>query len=137
MSEYTKPLPELSGTSGDFYGFCRDGELRFQRCTACGVWRHVPRELCAACGAWAWEWARSSGRGQVFSWTVVERALHAAFADDTPYAPVIVEMEEGVRLLSLVVDVPPAELEIGLPVEVTFEAVTEDVTLPRFRRAAS
>ena len=138
MSEadaYTKPLPELEGLAGDFYGFCKQGELRFQRCDDCGVWRHVPRELCAECGSWQWQWTRSSGRGEVFTFTVVGRALHPAFRDDTPYAPVVVEMEEGVRLLSQVVDCPPDELEIGIPVEVVFDAVTDEVTLPRFRRA--
>ena len=132
---YTKPLPELEGMAGEFYGFCKQGELRFQRCDDCGAWRHVPRELCAECGSWQWQWARSSGRGEVFTFTVVGRALHPAFRDDTPYAPVVVEMEEGVRLLSQVVDCPPDELEIGIPVEVVFDAVTDEVTLPRFRRA--
>jgi len=137
MAEYAKPLPELEGHSAGFYGFCRAGELRFQRCTDCGVWRHVPREMCAECGSWAWSWTPSSGRGRVFSWTVVTRALHPAFAEDVPYAPVVVEMEEGVRLLSHVVDVPAESLEIGMPVEVFFDAVSDEVTLPRFRRAAS
>ena len=136
MDKYTKPLPDLSGTSGEFYGFCRVGELRFQRCGGCGNWRHVPRELCADCGSWDWSWEPSSGRGVVFSWTVVDRALHPAFVDDIPYAAVIVEMEEGVRLLSTVVDVEPADLKIGLPVEVFFDAMTEEVSLPRFRRVS-
>lgn len=83
-----------------------------------------------------WEWARSSGRGTVYTWTVVERALHPAFVNATPIAPVVVEMEEGVRLLSTLVDCAPADLAIGMPVEVVFEAVTPEVTLPRFRRAA-
>jgi len=137
MSGTAKPLPELSGHAGDFYGFCRQGELRFQRCSGCGAWRHVPRELCATCGSWDWAWTRSSGRGAVFSWIVVGRALHPAFDDDTPYAPVVVEMDEGVRLLSTMVDVAPDALEIGMRVEVVFDPVTPEVTLPRFRRAPS
>ncbi|MFQ5417912.1 MAG: Zn-ribbon domain-containing OB-fold protein [Myxococcota bacterium] len=130
-----KPLPELEGLTGEFYGFCRRGELRFQRCRDCGSWRHVPRDMCAGCGSWQWEWALSSGRGVVYSWTVVGRALHPAFEHDTPYAPVIVEMDEGVRLLSRVEGVAPADLEIDLPVEVGFESVTPEVSLPFFRRA--
>ncbi|MBK6289794.1 MAG: OB-fold domain-containing protein [Gammaproteobacteria bacterium] len=131
---YAKPLPVLEGLSGEFYAWCRQGELRFQRCTDCGTFRHVPRELCAQCNSFAWEWARSSGRGTVYTWTVVQRALHPAFANDTPLAPVVVEMEEGVRLLGNMVDCAPQELVIGLPVEVEFEAVTPEVSLPRFRR---
>lgn len=136
MNGTAKPLPELSGHAGEFYGFCRKGELRFQRCNGCGTWRHVPRELCAHCGAWEWAWARSSGRGSVFSWIVVGRALHPAFESDTPYAPVVVELDEGVRLLSTMVDVAPDALEIGMRVEVVFDPVTPEVTLPRFRRAS-
>ncbi len=136
-AEYTKPLPALEGLAGDFYGFCKQGELRFQRCQGCGAWRHIPRDMCAECGSWDWEWAASSGRGSVFTWTVVGRALHPDFQDATPYAAVVVELEEGVRLLSHVVDCPPEELEIDMPVEVFFDAVTDEVTLPKFKRAGA
>jgi enoyl-CoA hydratase len=129
---YTKPLPVLEGFAGEFYGFVRDGELRFQRCDDCGTWRHPPREMCASCGSFDWEWARSTGKGKVFSWTVAERALHPEFVSEVPYAPTIVETEEGVRLLTQVMDVEPDDLEIGLPVEIAFDQVTNDVTLPKF-----
>jgi uncharacterized OB-fold protein len=125
----------MAGLAGEFYGWCRKHELRFQRCTACGAWRHVPRELCAACGSWEWEWARSSGRGTVFTWTVAVRAMHPAFQHTVPYAAVVVEMEEGVRILSRVTDCPPDALTIGMPVAVAFDEVTPEVTLPTFRRA--
>jgi len=134
MSQYTKLLPRGEGYHGAFYQFCKQHELRFQRCTACRAWRHMPRECCPVCGSFAWSWERSSGKGTVFSWTVVQRALHPAFAADVPYAVVIVELEEGVRLVSQVVDVPPEELRLGLPVEVVFDDVTPEVTLPKFRR---
>ena len=134
-TEYSWPLPAMQGLSKEFYDWCKQHELRFQRCSDCGTWRHVPREMCADCGSWRWEWTESSGRGQVFTWTVVARALHPAFKEDVPYAPVVIEMEEGVRLLSGVVDCPPEELEIGMAVEVVFEDVTPEITLPKFRRA--
>lgn len=133
---YTKPLPALDGFAKEFYEWGKRRELRFQRCRDCGTWRHVPREMCAACGSWQWEWAVSSGRGTVFTWTVIARALHPAFQNDAPYAPVVIEMDEGVRLLSQVVDCPPDQLTIGMPVEVVFEDVTAEVTLPKFRRAS-
>jgi uncharacterized OB-fold protein len=137
VQQYAKPLPELDGLTKEFYDFCKQGTLHFQRCTGCGAWRHVPREICAECGSWDWAWVPSTGRGRIYSWTVVVRALHPAFQDDTPYAPVIVEMEEGVRLLSQVENVAPENLEIDMPVVVCFEAVTADVSLPRFRRSAA
>ncbi len=136
MSEtYALPLPVTDGLAGEFYGWCRQGELRFQRCSRCAAWRHVPRELCPECGSTEWEWAQSSGRGRVFTWTVAARALHPAFRDQTPYAPVVIEMDEGVRIVSQIVDCPVDELGIDMPVEVVFEAVTPEVTLPKFRRA--
>ncbi len=134
---YSKPLPLLEGLTGEFYAWCRRGELRFQRCRSCRAWRHVPREICAGCGSWEWDWEASSGRGQVFTWTVVARAMHPAFRTDVPCAPAVIEMEEGIRLLSTVVDCTPDELEIGASVEVRFDAVTPEVTLPRFRRIKS
>jgi uncharacterized OB-fold protein len=132
---YQKPLPLMEGMTGEFFRHCRERELRFQRCSACGRWRHVPRLCCSRCGSWEWEWARSSGRGKLFTWTVVERPMHPAFAEDAAYAPAIIELEEGVRMVSWVVDCPPGELRMGMPVEVVFEDVTDEVTLPKFRRA--
>jgi uncharacterized OB-fold protein len=124
----------LEGLTGEFYGWCTKGELRFQKCSDCGAWRHVPREMCPDCGSTEWDWQKSSGAGKVFTWTVAERPLHPAFADAAPYAPVVVEMEEGVRVLTEIVDCPPSELKIDMPVEVVFDAVTDGVTLPKFRR---
>ena len=132
---YDKPLPKMDGMTKEFYDWCGKGELRFQRCKCCGTWRHVPREICAECSSFDWEWAQSSGRGTVYTWTVVERALHPAFGKSTPYAPVVVELEGGVRLLTQLTDVAPAELKIGMPVQVDFKAVTPEITLPYFKRA--
>ncbi len=130
---YDKPLPTMDGLTREFYDWCKRRELRFQRCSDCRSWRHVPREMCAACGSWNWEWARSSGRGTVFTWTVVARALHPAFQHTVPYAPVVIGMEAGVRLISEIVDCAPDRLEIGMRVEVIFDDVTADITLPKFR----
>ncbi len=133
--EYTCPLPRLRGFAADFYAYCRKHELRFQRCSACGRWRHVPRDMCAACGSFDWEWARSSGKGTLFSWTTTMQPMMPQFADLVPYSPVVVELEEGVRMLSWLVDTDADDFTLGLPVEVVFDDVTPDVTLPKFRRA--
>ena len=132
---YSKPLPTLDGLTREFYNWCRRGDLRFQRCNACQAWRHVPRPMCAACGSFEWTWQRSSGRGTVFSWTVAVRPMHPAFQNDAPYAPVVIEMEEGVRLVSEMLDCSPDELTIGMPVELAFDHVTPEITLPKFKRA--
>ena len=129
-----KPLPEMQGNSKEFYEWCRRGDLRFQRCSDCQAWRHVPREMCAKCGSDEWKWVKSSGKGTVFTWTVAARAMHPAFVDAGPYAPVIIEMDEGVRLVSELIDCEPADLEVGMRIEVAFAKVSDEVTLPKFRR---
>ena len=133
---YDKPLPALEGLTQEFYNFCRHDELRFQRCNGCQAWRHVPREICAECGSMDWGWQTSSGRGKLFTWTVAARPMHPAFAEDAPYAPAVVELEEGVRLVTEIVDCHPDDLQIDDPVEVVFEVVTPEITLPKFRRSA-
>ena len=86
----------------------------------------MPRESCPACGSFEWTWERSSGKGRVFSWTVVHRALHPGFTEDLPYAVVIIELDEGVRLVSHVVELAPDALQLDLPVEVVFDDVTPE-----------
>jgi uncharacterized OB-fold protein len=125
---YDRPLPRLEGFTGEFYEFLRQHELRFQRCTSCGLWRHVPRELCPQCKSGEFEWARSAGSGHVFSWTRTKRTLHPAFAD-TPLEQIVVELDEGPRLLTRLAGEPDTVLSVGLPVEIAYEDVTPEVTL--------
>jgi uncharacterized OB-fold protein len=133
--EYALPLPRAREFASDFYKFCHQHELRFQRCLKCGTWRHVPRDMCARCGSFEWEWAKSSGRGKLFSWTTVFQPMLPLFAASVPYSPAIVELDEGVRMVSWIVDVKPEELELGMAVKVVFENVGPDVALAKFRRA--
>jgi uncharacterized OB-fold protein len=134
QDEYKLPLPRTRGPAAEFYKFCKAHELRFQRCTDCGTWRHIPRDMCAKCGSFNFEWARSSGRGTVFSWTTVTQPMLPQFAPLVPYAPAVIELDEGVRMVSWVTDVKPDDLALGMPVEVVFDDVTPEVTLPKFRR---
>ena len=134
QGEYKLPLPRMRGPAAEFLKFCKAHELRFQRCTDCGTWRHIPRDTCAKCGSFNFEWARSSGRGTVFSWTVVTQPMLPQFAPLVPYAPAVIELEEGVRMVTWVTDVKPDDLALGMPVEVVFDDVTPEVTLPKFRR---
>lgn len=136
-TSYAKPLPAMQGLTEQFYSWCARGELRFQRCSSCQAWRHVPRELCAECGSWRWSWEPSSRRGVVFTWTVVERPLHAAFVEDLPYACVVAEMQEGVRLLAGMSEGSPPQPQIGQALEVVFETVAPGIALPKFRLSES
>jgi uncharacterized OB-fold protein len=129
------PLPVPDEDTQPFWDYCAQGELRAQRCSGCGRLRHPPRPRCRDCGSLQFEWAPLSGRGTVYSYIVSHQAIHPALVDLVPHAVVTVELEEGLRMTSNVLDCPHEALAIGLPVEVVFEKAGEDITLPKFRRA--
>lgn len=108
------------------------GELRIQRCDACGRAVFYPRSICPHCHADQLSWIVASGRGTIYSYTVAHQAF-GMFADETPFIVAIIELEEGVRMMSRIIDAPRERVAIGLPVQVTFETVGENITLPYFR----
>jgi len=136
MSAETTTLPAprpANELEEEFWTHCAQGNLCFQRCDECGAWRHPPRHMCPRCGAIKWKWTESAGRGRLFSWTVTHRAMYPAFAGRVPYASVIVELEEGVRLVSAVRGLPLDALRLDLPVQVAFEPRADGSTVPVFQ----
>lgn len=132
---YEKPLPNLAGDSLPYWEGCKEGKLLLQRCVRCKRFRFYPRWLCPHCSSADVEWVQASGRGVVHAVTVVHRAPSKAFAKDCPYVIALVELEEGVRMMSNVTDCPSESVVIGMPVQVYFDPVTPEVTLPKFRPA--
>jgi uncharacterized OB-fold protein len=128
-----KPLPAVTEDGAPYWEGCREGQLRVQRCTACAHLRWPPSVLCPECLAEAGDWMALSGRGAVYSFIIVHRPQHPAFFDDVPYNVAIVELEEGIRLHTNIIDCPNEDLRIGMPVEVVFAKVSDEVTLPKFR----
>src|SRR5581483_890442 len=104
MFAIEKPLPAITEDGAPWWDGCRQGELRAQRCGACGHLRWPPSVLCPACLAEGGEWVRLSGRGTVWSFIVVHRPQHPAFFGDVPYNVAVVELEEGPRLHANVVE---------------------------------
>jgi uncharacterized OB-fold protein len=131
--DYPRPAPSPVGLNAEWYRHLADGELRFQQCDSCGTWRHPPRVLCAACGSSDWTWARSAGLGTIFSWTVTHQALHPSFADVVPYAIVVVELDEGPRIVCSVRDLANDELTLDLPVVIGLAPVDDAIALPYAR----
>ncbi len=129
-SGYPLPAPAPEGLNAEWYEFVAGGELRFQRCDDCGKWRHPPRVLCAACGSDHWTWTASTGKGAIYSWTVTHRPLHPMFAEVVPYAVVVVEMEEGVRIICSVREIANEDLSLDLPVSIGIAPVSDTVGLP-------
>ena len=134
------PLPDpTNADDARFWDALRAGELRIQRCAACGAFRHPPRPQCANCGSSDSDWPVVAGTGEVWSFTIVHPPTLPAFADRVPYGAVVIRLDEGVFLVSNVVDCPVEELEVGTRVELVLTRVTADpeaggdVVLPLFR----
>jgi uncharacterized OB-fold protein len=124
------PLPRPTQLSRPHWDGCKEGVLRVQRCRACGHFVFIPQPICTRCQAEALDWVASSGRGVVYSYTVVHRPPRPAFA--APYVVAIVELEEGWHMLTHLIDVAPDAVRVGLPVAVRFRAMSDDITLPYF-----
>ena len=137
MAEYAKPLPDVDDEKmRPYWQAARRHELRMQRCSNCGYVRFPPTQHCPECLQGNDDWVQLSGRGTVWSFGVYYHVFNPSFADDIPYNVALVELEEGARLLTNIVDVENDAIEMGMPVEVAFDDVTEDVTLVKFRPQA-
>lgn len=132
-----KPIPLVDDDNRGYWEAAARGELRFQRCTACGRFRHYPRPLCPYCRSAEHEWARSSGTGTLYSWTIVRHAVHPAYLD-VPYVIAIVEIDDCERPHVICnIDVPIEELRAGAPVEIYFEQRDDGVAVPQARPRAA
>ena len=133
---YAKPLPRVTAANRPHWQAARAHELRLPRCKQCGCWVFPIAQQCQQCWSEDLQWCALSGRGSVSSWVVVRRAFDPSFAADVPYMVVQVDLEEGMRFISHVIDVSPAQIHAGMPVTAVFEDVTDEVTLVKFRRRA-
>jgi uncharacterized OB-fold protein len=132
MSTTPKPAPIPDARSQPFFDAAARDELALQRCDICGTWMWPVRPRCISCFADAPPFALASGRATLYSYSFVHRTYDPAFADEVPYNVVLVDLEEGVRVLSNVVGVKHEDLQIGMPLRVVFERVG-DVSIPKFR----
>jgi hypothetical protein len=130
--EYRKPLPEPNETTRPFWEGTRARQLRLQRCHDCGKHIFYPRVICPFCLSEHLDWITASGKGKVYSYTVVRRAMHPAFREDLPYVLAIVELDEGPRLTTNIVGVGPDEVRVDMPVRAAYDDVTPDLTLLKF-----
>ena len=127
-----RPRPAVNADTEFFWEGARNGDLLIQRCTSCSTLRHPPRPMCGSCGSLEWDSVRSSGRGEVYSFVVHHHPPVPGF--QVPFAVALIELEEGTRLVSNLIGIDPPDVTIGLPVEVTFEAIgDDDFSVPLFR----
>jgi uncharacterized OB-fold protein len=131
----SKPSPIPDEASAAFFDGARNGRLMLQHCTACGTWSWPVRERCPHCFAAKLEWRQASGRGSLYTFTIMHQVMNPGFASAVPYNVAQVDLAEGVRVTSNVVGIGNDALRIGMPLEVVFEEVAEAVRVPKFRPA--
>jgi uncharacterized OB-fold protein len=125
------PAPNPSPAARPYWDAAARGELVYQRCDVCGTIPPRPTTVCGSCLGRALTWRPSAGAGSLYSWTVVWRPQHPSFT--VPYAPAIVELDEGFRMMSAVVGCPPDDLAAGMRLAVEFHPASETIALPYFR----
>ena len=133
MADYTKPLPAISSLNQPYWEGLAQRQLVMPQCNECGKFWYPPTPFCPECWSRDFTWQQLSGRGRVNSWVVFHQAYFSSFKDDIPYNVAEVELEEGPRLLTNLVEVDNADIRIGMAVEVCFDDVTDEVTLAKFR----
>lgn len=137
MSKYRKgegPLPVPTPISRPFWDAAKQHRLTLQRCANGHVFYYA-RSHCPKCLSNQLEWVDASGKGTIYSYTVARRPTSEEFAEDVPYIIGVIELAEGPRMTSLVVEAAPDDVRIGAPVEVVFDDVNEEIALPYFRPA--
>jgi uncharacterized OB-fold protein len=129
-----KPPPRPNADSKEFWAFTADGCLKLRHCRACDNRMYYPRILCSRCMSTDLDWVRASGKAELHAFTLVYRAPTEAFRGDVPYPLAIVELEEGPRMMSNIVDCPNEKIAIGMRLELVFEQRGE-IAVPQFRPA--
>jgi uncharacterized OB-fold protein len=133
VADPDKIIPQITEELRPFFDGAKRNRLLVQHCNACGKNRFPPVQICPECLSRNLSWVEACGRGRLYSYSIMHRAYHPAFAAKVPYVLVVVELEEGGKITSNVVGIDPQQLKCGISLEVTFENVTEEVVLPKFR----
>ena len=134
MADYQKPIPAPTPETQDFWDGAKRGELRLQRCDGCSHVIFPPRPFCPKCASRSVTSFTASGKGTLHSYTINHRAPPGF---EAPYAIAIVKLDEGPKMMTNMVDCEqtPEALVIDMPVEVAFESITDEISLPKFRPA--
>ena len=138
MADYDKPVPRGPDEelTRPFWEAAKRHEMVIPRCSQCNRFFWYPRAACPHCLQERWEWSPVSGRGRLHTFTIVRQPQNPAFAEDVPYAYAIVQLEEGVRLISNMVDCElPDGIHVDMAVEAVYEDITDDWTLVKFKPA--
>ncbi len=136
-SKTKRPIPVPSDLSKPFWEAARNGVLAMQRCQSCRQYQHPPYAICSNCASIDLKFEPIAGKGTIYAYSIMYHAADQRFAPAVPYACIIVELDQakGAFLASNLVGVPYTEVKVGRRVEVVFEKLNDDITLPQFRLA--
>jgi uncharacterized protein len=130
-----RPLPIPDEASQPFFDGAKEDKLLLRYCRTCDRWLGYAVELCDNCFSTKLEWKESAGKGTVYSFIIMHQVIHPGFASVVPYNVATVELEEGPRLHTNLVNIANDQIKVDMPVRVTFEKLDEDVTVPKFEPA--
>ncbi len=131
--DYKKPIPIPNEASRPFFDGAREHRLLIQQCTTCGAVMWPVKSRCNNCLNPTVTWIQASGKGTLYTFALMHQVYHPGFADEVPYNIAQVDLAEGLRVMSNIVGCSNADLEIGMPLEVTFEDISDEVSLPKFK----
>lgn len=130
-----KPAPIPDETSAPFFDGARAGKLMLQHCSSCNDWSWPVRERCPHCFAATLQWRQASGRGTLYTFTIMHQAMNPGFASSVPYNVAQIDLAEGVRITSNIIGIGNDALRVGMALEVVFEDAGDGVSIPKFRPA--
>ena len=130
-----KPAPVPDETSAPFFDGARAGKLMLQHCSSCNDWSWPVRERCPHCFAATLQWRQASGRGTLYTFTIMHQAMNPGFASSVPYNVAQIDLTEGVRVTSNITGAGNDALRVGMALEVVFEDTGDGVSIPKFRPA--
>lgn len=130
-------LPTIEPETQPFWDALKEGKLLLGKCNGCGRVHYYPRPMCPHCWSEDVTLVEAAGRGTLYTWSTVFVNDLPPFNAKLPYIAAQVDLEEGVRITTIIVDAAPAQLSIGMAVDIGFEPISDDVTIPVFRPAGS
>ena len=135
--KYNKPTPVPQQENDFYWEKAKQHELWLRKCNDCQDIYFYPRDICPNCHSRNVTWVQSSGKGTLYTFAIVHRAPHPGFRDDVPFVVAMVELEGSSRIPTNLVEVEPdpEKIKIGMPVQVTFEDITDTISLPKFKPA--
>ena len=128
------PQPDLE--TQPFWDAAREGKLLIKHCNACGEYHFYPRPFCPKCWSDDVEWFEASGKATLYTWSVVHRNDLPPFGERVPYVAAVVDLAEGPRMMTNVVDCESDALEIGMALDAVFHPTSDEVTIVQFRPAS-